>query len=78
MKISGLSKKQIAICNKLWNLNTLDEIQIYLSDKSKEEQQEIETMMKLIYAYHIDECCSTYTDCEEARSIIEKIMEKSK
>lgn len=76
IQIHGLTNKQKAICEKLWSLNTREEILLYMSQKSHKEQQEIQAMMELMLAEYIDLHSLTREDCIEANLIIENIMAK--
>ena len=73
IEINGLTKKQVAMLDILWSLQGQDEIVVWISTLSDEDQTMALALLKLLHAEMIDQYIDD-TSLEEARSVIEKIQ----
>lgn len=72
MQISGLTKRQVEICDRLWSMDT-DEIENYMRGLSQKEFQEVYSLMQLMLAEYLD--TQDLGDCAEAKAVIKEIQQ---
>ncbi len=67
MKLEGLTKQQVQICDALWACDTDDDVRIYIRSLPKRLQQEAAVLVDMMILEAIDEQVeemSVYPDAE--------------
>lgn len=72
MQISGLTKRQVKICDRLWSMDE-DEIAKYMHGLSLAEFQEVYSLMQLMLVEYLD--TQDLGDCAEAKAVIKEIQQ---
>lgn len=71
VRVKGLTKRQVALCDQLWSLDTPDEILNFLGTLKGAELDEAIAVMNLLLAEYIDGI--DLGDCAEARAELARI-----
>ena len=59
IEIQGLSKQQVALANRLWALDSMDEVDNYISQLPKRLRGQARTVRELMIAAALDQCMDT-------------------
>lgn len=70
--ISGISKRQSAILDKMWSLDSEDEFNRWLNSLSLSDQKEVKTLRELLVLAEIDEHVDGANDTRVALGMINK------
>lgn len=70
IEISGLTKRQRALCDIIWGMDSLEEISGFVSSLPPRDQQECKTLVDLMVLATIDEI-DTVSD--EVKDLIDSI-----
>lgn len=62
INIEGLTARQRAFCNLLWNMETQDEVNNFIQSLPQGQQQECQTVLELIIAATFDQVL----ECDQA------------
>jgi len=76
IQISGLTARQVEMCENLWNLDNHEDIQQYLSTLTHKGKIEAQAMMLLLSAEYIDSL--DLGDCDQAREVITRVQDRLK
>jgi len=74
--IDGLNKKQVAMLDKLWSLETEKDLHNYVSTLDSQDTHMAQTLVEMIILEAIDTDIANKTDFPEVKDILEKIMNK--
>jgi hypothetical protein len=69
-RLQGLTTLQKTMCERLWNLESEQDIIQFRKTLPKRQQQVCDEMLRLIVLECLDEEVTTYDDCAEARDLL--------
>jgi hypothetical protein len=72
IEIHGLTKKQSAMLDIMWSMDSFDEVVSWQSSLPLEDQYVVETLMELVALAYIDEAVNSDLDMSESREIMRK------
>jgi hypothetical protein len=77
IKIHGLTAHQHTILDRLWSMNTLDEVEEWMSTLPESDQQLASSLSHLLLLEQLDIILlEQIKDYSEARSVLERIASK--
>ena len=59
IELEGLTKQQVILAQKLWELDTLDEVQEFIGRMPKRTRYQAKTVFELMVAAQLDQCMDT-------------------
>jgi hypothetical protein len=74
IQIDGLNKRQVELLNRMWDLESLDDVYAWQATLPLEDQKTCETLIELVMYAFIDEQVDSGADLTPAREIIQKIL----
>lgn len=74
--IDGLTKKQIAMLNTMWAMDSIEQIREWQQTLPIYDQMLCDTLMQMVAIAYIDEAIIGEEDCKVARCILEEISRK--
>jgi hypothetical protein len=77
MRIDGLTTEQVEMLDKLWSLDTMEEVQEFRSSLPRFRQQQIDTLMEMIMHEICEEKIESATSYPDAEKVLQKIIKKS-
>lgn len=69
-RLQGLTTLQKTMCERLWSLDSEQEIMEFRKGLPRRQQQICDEMLRLIVLECIDEEVESYEDCAEARDLL--------
>jgi len=69
IQIEGLSRQQVLIANKLWSLDSIEEVQDYMNNLPKRARGQAQVVFELIVAAQLDQ----YMDTDLANEVIDSV-----
>lgn len=75
--IEGLNKKQVAMLDKLWSIDTMEGIKEYRNTLCSEEQHMVDTLMEIIVLEMIDEEIADVDTFPEVEKILKNLYKTS-
>jgi len=76
MTIDGLTKEQVEMLDKLWSLDTMEEVRQFRSTLPRFRQQQIDTLMEIILQELAEEEITKMETFPDAEKILEKISKR--
>ena len=77
IRIDGLTKHQHTILDRLWSMNTLDEVDEWMSTLPESDQQLAQSLAHLLLLEQLDTILlEQIQDYSEARSVLDSIASK--
>ena len=73
IEIGGLNKRQKALCEILWGMETMEQAQTFVASLPEQDQQECRTLMTMMVLATIDEID---TVSEEVQELIDGIRHR--
>ena len=73
ISIDGFSPLQKEIAERLWYLQSTEEVAVYISSIPEELQWQAWAVMQMLMAAHIDDTVVTEQDCDIARILLQDI-----
>ena len=73
ISIDGFSPLQKEIAERLWYLESMEEVAIYISSIPEELQWQAWAVLQMLLAAHIDQAVVTAQDCDIARILLQDI-----
>ncbi len=70
--LEGLTPVQVKLCDDLWNLDSMDEVEEFIAELPTKLQTEARSMQQLIVAAMFDEEVQTEDDCAMVRNILDR------
>lgn len=75
--IEGLNKKQVAMLDKLWSIDTMEGIKEYRNTLCSEDQHMVDTLMEIIVLEMIDEEIADVDTFPEVEKILKNLYKTS-
>ena len=75
--IEGLNKKQVAMLDKLWSIDTTEGIKEYRNTLCSEDQHMVDTLMEIIVLEMIDEEIVDVDTFPEVEKILKNLFKTS-
>lgn len=75
MRIDGLTTRQVEICDRLWECDTMIEIEKYLNTLSTKEQQQAKTLILLIALHYQDQEVEEMTSYPDAERLFSRLTD---
>ena len=72
LEIHGLTEKQVALCDIMWAIETMEGVESFISTLPKSDQRDCRSLIEMMQLAFIDEIDST----EDAQEVIVKIKRK--
>lgn len=72
IELHGLTEKQMALCDIMWSIETMEGVESFISTLPLKDQYECRTLIEMMQLAFIDEIDST----DEAEEIISSIQRK--
>ena len=69
IELEGLTKQQVILAQRLWELDTLDDVMDYMSQLPKRARGQARTVFELMVAAQLDQCMDT----DLAEQVIESV-----
>jgi hypothetical protein len=69
IQIEGLSRQQVLIANRLWALDTIEEVQDYMNNMPKRARGQARVVFELMVAAQLDQV----TDTDLAKEVLESV-----
>lgn len=73
MRITGVTKEDCIILDKLWSLDTVEELDRYLKNLNEEELKKTLTLIELCQLAEIDASVEQMVSCTEAEQMLRAI-----
>lgn len=77
MRLEGLTPEQVEMMDKLWSLDTMEEVQEFRSSLPRFRRQQIDTLLELVMYEICEEQIETATSYPDAEKVLQKILKKS-
>jgi hypothetical protein len=76
MTIDGLTKEQVEMLDKLWSLDTMEEVRQFRSTLPRFRQQQIDTLMEIILQELAEDEITKMETFPDAEKILEEISKR--
>lgn len=76
MIIHDLTTEQVAILNRLWKFNTIEEVWRYRDSLPFNQQQQINTLIEMVRLQALDDDITQTGDLSKAKSMLAPFMPK--
>lgn len=73
MKIDGLTRAQIQMCDRLWNMNTVEELEHYIVGLDLEDSQMAKTLIDLMIHESVEEQLASMDRYPDAEKLLKNI-----
>ena len=73
MQIEGLTKRQVELCDALWDCESLDEVETMLYTLTPSERMQAETLMQIMVMNEQDEQLELMDRYPDAEAMIERL-----
>lgn len=74
INVSGLTKHQVRLLDKLWGFTSVDEMDEWEGTLSEEDQEEVTSLQYLLLCEMIDQDVVSEADCKQSRKLLKKFM----
>ncbi len=72
IQLVGLTHRQVELLDVLWDLDSAEEVQHFISELSDRDQQECQTLMELLRLELLDQSINLLLSFKEANKVISK------
>lgn len=76
LRIDGLNTEQVEMLDKLWSMDTMEEVQAFRATLPVFRQQQIDTLITLVYYEMQEEEISNMTEYPEVELLINQIKNR--
>lgn len=76
IRLEGLNKEQVEMLDKIWSIDTFEELEEFRAGLPKFRRQQIDTLMQLIMMEYQEEDLQQMQRFPEAEKIFKKIAER--
>jgi hypothetical protein len=73
MKLEGLTKQQVKICDALWSCDTDEAVTAYVRSLPQRLQREAQVLMDMMILEAIDEQVETMSQYPDAEAMLERL-----
>ena len=73
MRLEGLTAEQVEMMDKLWSLDTMEEVQEFRSSLPRFRQQQIDTLMEMVMQEVKEEELSLLDRYPDAEAMLERL-----
>lgn len=74
MQIEGLTPIQVKLCESLWECDSLDDVEEFISELPAGLQSQARVLQWVMLYATIDDDVQTEADCEQARKLLQRFM----
>lgn len=72
IQLTGLTRRQVDMLNTIWNIETMDEVNEYISSLNRVDSRDCKTLINLIELELLDQDINNTPDWHESRQVLEK------
>ena len=77
IQLTGLTRRQVDILNVIWNIDSMEEVEEYISGLQDNDQRECHTLMNLIALELIDQAVEKNNNYSNVLEILDKYSKHS-
>ena len=74
MTLTGLTHRQVELCEAMWKCNTAEDLIVFFGTLSIAERRVAKTLQHMMIFENIDNRVNNYSDCKQAASILKKLF----